>query len=63
MARTSRGLVTAVLLYLPYYGWVVARVVQSRRLRRSAVAGVATAGALPMLVHGYLIVFEGGRWF
>lgn len=57
------GLVTAVLLYLPYYGWVVARVVRLRRLPWSALVGVAATGALPMLVHGYLIVFEGGRLF
>ena len=57
------GLVTAVLLYLPFYAWFVARVVQLRRLSPSAVVGIAAAGALPMFVHGYLIVFEGSRLF
>ena len=51
------GLVTALLLYLPFYAWLVARVVQLRRLPRSAVVGAAAVGALPMFVHGYLIVF------
>jgi hypothetical protein len=57
------GLVTAMLLYLPFYAWVVARVVQLRRLPRSAVVALAAAGALPMFVHGYLIVFRGSRLF
>lgn len=57
------GLVTALLLYLPFYGWVVVRVVQLRRLPRGAVLIAAVVGALPMLVHGYLIVFRGSRLF
>ena len=57
------GLVTALLLYLPFYAWVVARVVQLRRLPSGAVVVAASIGALPMLVHGYLIVFRGSRVF
>jgi len=57
------GLVTALLLYLPFYAWLVVRVVQLRRLPRGAVVAAASIGALPMLVHGYLIVFRGSRLF
>jgi hypothetical protein len=57
------GLVTALLLYLPFYGWVVSRALQMRRLPRSAVATAAVLGAVPMLAHGYLIIFRGSRLF
>jgi hypothetical protein len=57
------GLVTAVLLYLPYFGLVVGRAVEERRLRAGAVAAATLLGALPMLAHGYLIVFRGDRLF
>ena len=57
------GLVTALLLYLPFYGWVIARAIQMYRLPRGAVATVALLGALPMLAHGYLIIFRGSRLF
>jgi hypothetical protein len=57
------GLVTALLLYLPFYAWFIARVIQLRRLPRIAVVVAAGIGALPMLMHGYLIVFRGSRLF
>lgn len=57
------GLVTAIVLYLPFYALVVNRIVRNRRLAPSAVAVTAIVGALPMLVHGYLIVFRGSRLF
>ena len=57
------GLVTALLLYLPFYGAVIIRVVRLRRLSRRGLAAAALVGALPMLVHGYLIIFRGSRLF
>ena len=57
------GLATAVVLYVPFYTWVVSRVVRTRRLAPGSVAMIAILGALPMLVHGYLIVFRGSRLF
>ena len=57
------GLVTAVLLYLPFFTWVVARAVRLRRLRRGGVAVAALLGAAPMLAHGYLVLFRGSRLF
>lgn len=55
------GLVTALLLYLPYYGAVVIQVVRLRRLPLGGLTAAALLGALPMLVHGYLIIFRGSR--
>lgn len=57
------GLVTALLLYVPFWAVVVTTVVRTRRLGAPVVAVAATLGALPMLAHGYLIVFEGSRLF
>jgi hypothetical protein len=57
------GLVTALLLYLPFYGLVVARAIRGSRVPRGALAAAALLGALPMLAHGSLIVFHGSRLF
>ncbi|MEX2177075.1 MAG: hypothetical protein WD801_00095 [Gemmatimonadaceae bacterium] len=39
------------------------RLVQAGRRSRLAIAGAAHVGALPTLLHGYLIVFRGSRLF
>ena len=57
------GLVTAVVLYVPFYSWVVTSIMRSRRLAPVGVAAAAILGAIPMLVHGYLILFRGSRLF
>ena len=57
------GLVTAMLLYLPFWTWVIRCTLDQGRLSRSAVIAAAVVGAAPMLVHGYLIVFRGSRLF
>lgn len=57
------GLVTAIILYLPYYSLIVRRLGRERRISPAAVAASATIGALPMLAHGFLIVFRGSRLF
>jgi hypothetical protein len=57
------GLGTAILLYAPFYGWFLWRVGHKRRLAPHAIAAVAVVGALPMLVHGYLILFQRSRLF
>ena len=57
------GLVSALALYIPYSVWIMGRTVQLRRLPRSAVVVAAAMGALPMLIHGYLIIFRGSRLF
>lgn len=57
------GLVTAIVLYLPYFAWVAAQVVRSRRVLAGLVAAAAFLGAIPMAVHGYRILFLGTRLF
>jgi hypothetical protein len=57
------GLVTAIVLYFPYCGWVAGRVVQSRRVGPGLLAAAAVLGAISMAVHGYRILFLGTRLF
>ena len=57
------GLVTAVLLYVPFYALVVARLLRMHRVSRAAIAVTAIAAAIPMCLHGYLIIFRGSRLF
>jgi hypothetical protein len=57
------GLVTAVVLYVPFGVWLIWRVLKTRRLGAGTVAAAAVLGALPMLLHGYLIIFRGSRLF
>ena len=59
----SPGGVTSVVLYWPYYGWLVWLVLQRTKVSRVGLAAAVLVGATPMLVHGYLIVFEGSRLF
>ena len=57
------GLVTAILLYLPYYGWFFIEAVKSRQVKMIVLVVGAVLGSLPMLIHGYLIIFRGSRLF
>jgi hypothetical protein len=56
------GLVSAVLLYLPYCGWVAVQVARSG-VAVPLLIGAAVLGAIPMSVHGYRILFLGTRLF
>ena len=55
------GLVSAALLYVPYYSWLFVR--SAKRMNIVVLVVAALAGATPMLVHGYLILFKGSRLF
>lgn len=57
------GLVTAIVLYVPFYGWVCAQVVRSNIVPIAPVVAAAVLGGLPMAIHGYLILFRGSRLF
>lgn len=61
--RYVPGLATAVLLYLPYYAWLFASAARSRRAGVGWLLLAAVLGSLPMLAHGYLILFRGSRLF
>lgn len=57
------GLLTAVLLYVPYYLWLFATAVKTRRSNATILVIAAGLCSIPMLAHGYLIVFRGDRLF
>jgi hypothetical protein len=57
------GLLTAILLYLPYYSWLFVRGVKSKVAGIPLLILAAIIGAVPMCAHGYLIVFRGSRLF
>ncbi|HKR00721.1 MAG TPA: HXXEE domain-containing protein [Pyrinomonadaceae bacterium] len=57
------GLATALLLYLPFYIWFFIKVVKVRQVKLMALLAGAVLGSLPMLIHGYLIIFRGSRLF
>jgi hypothetical protein len=57
------GLATAVLLYLPYCGWVARHLLRRRRVAPGLLVAAAVLGAIPMAVHGYRILFLGTRLF
>jgi hypothetical protein len=61
--RYAPGVVTGTLLYLPYGVLVLRQVVRDLKVPPAAVIGSALAGAVPMLAHGFLIVFRGSRLF
>lgn len=61
--RYVPGLVTASVLYLPYFVWFTVAAVRSRRAPAGWIFTCAAVGALPMFVHGYLILFRGSRLF
>jgi len=57
------GVITALLLYLPYYFYVMAKIFKTGQLRASLMFGAAVLGAIPMCIHGYRILFLGSRLF
>lgn len=61
--RYVPGLATAILLYIPYYFWLFIKAVKSKRVKVMVLVVAAVLGALPMLIHGYLILFRGSRLF
>ena len=62
-ARYSPGVITGTLLYLPFGVLLLRRIVRDLQVPSAAAFGAAALGAVPMLVHGYLIVFRASRLF
>ena len=56
------GLVTALVLYIPYFVLVFRRA-RKRGVSVVLLTAVSTVSAIPMLVHGYRIIFLGTRLF
>jgi hypothetical protein len=61
--RYCPGVFTGILLYLPYGVLLLRGIVRELHVHPRTVAAAATLGAVPMLIHGYLIVFRGLRLF
>lgn len=57
------GLATAVLMYVPYYLWLFVKAVKSDRVNPAVLLVASVLGSIPMLIHGYLILFRGSRLF
>jgi len=62
-SRYSPGAVTATLLYLPAGLLTLRAISREAGVRPPVVWTAAALGAIPMLLHGYLIVFRGSRLF
>ena len=62
-ARYCPGVVTGTLLYLPYGVLLLRKIVHDLKWNPGVVLGTAALGGVPMLVHGYLIVFRASRLF
>jgi Protein of unknown function with HXXEE motif len=57
------GLVTAIILYIPFYFLIIPLIINKHRIRIPLAITIACLGALPMLIHGYMILFLGDRLF
>ncbi len=57
------GVATAIFLYLPYYSWLLVKAVKDQRINIKQLLPLIVIGSLPMLVHGYLILFRSSRLF
>jgi hypothetical protein len=57
------GLITAVVLYLPYYAFFIRAVLKTRQIGVVTMLVVSVLSSVPMLIHGYLILFRGSRLF
>jgi hypothetical protein len=56
------GLVTASILYLPYYSFVLVGA-RRRGVSYPGLSAAAGIGALPMFVQGYFVICRGTRLF
>jgi hypothetical protein len=57
------GAVTSAVLYLPFFAVLFSVVGKRLRLPLGAAVLVTVVGAVPMAIHGYLIIFRGSRLF
>lgn len=59
----SPGTITSIILYLPFILWFSWLLITKARIKSIIIITTILIGALPMAIHGYLIIFEGGRLF
>ncbi|HET6891669.1 MAG TPA: HXXEE domain-containing protein [Pyrinomonadaceae bacterium] len=63
LSRYCPGVATATVLYLPFSVLFIRAVVREFGLNSPVTSSVALLAGIPMYIHGYLIVFRGGRLF
>ena len=63
LGRYSPGVVTSVVLYLPFFFLFLRHARRQFGIGFVRAAAVVVVGAFPMLLHGYLIIFRGSRLF
>lgn len=61
LGRYAPGVITSVLLYVPFFVWFLVLSLERFQLRLATAVSVAALGAVPMLIHGYFIIFVGRR--
>ena len=59
----SPGVVTSIVLYLPYFVWFVWSLISKKTLSSMTIGITIAIGSLPMFLHGYMIIFEGRTLF
>jgi len=59
----SPGTITSIILYLPFILWFSWLLITKARIKSIIIMTTILIGAIPMAIHGYLIIFEGGRLF
>ena len=62
-ARYCPGVVTGLVLYMPFGLAFVRAIKREYELSIASVIVAGVIGAVPMVVHGYLIVFRSSRLF
>ena len=59
----SPGVITSIILYLPYFVWFVRCVIKSMNFKLTTIVTTVILGSLPMFLHGYWIIFKGSTLF
>ena len=57
------GVISAAALYIPFFCLFLAAAARERRVPAVVLMMATVLGALPMLLHGYLILFNRSRLF
>ena len=59
----SPGTITSIILYLPFILWFSWLLISKAKIKSIIIMTTILIGAIPMAIHGYLIIFEGSRLF
>lgn len=59
----SPGIITSIILYLPFILWYAWLLNKKTEITSTTIAVTILIGAIPMMIHGYMIIFEGTTIF